>query len=351
MNKKIIISIIGVILLIALAFLLVKGCSKEYIVTFDSDGGSEVKEVKVKENEKLTKPEDPTKENYEFAGWFLDDKEYDFNEKVTKDFTLKAHWSNTSSDSIILDTSNIDLATNETGLIVVKSLPDGYSTENLIWESSDNKIAKVDENGLISAISPGTVTITVTTTDGLYKATCEITINKKRTESKDPVELKKLLISGPSNVMVGSKIKLTAVLVPSYATEKNITWSSSDSTIATVDNSGQVTGKKIGKVTITATASNGQQATKSIIVNDTYTIKFTAEHMGEGGMDMVLRYKYNVYQGNKEITDYKGFKVGSAVFVPGGYTAASQEIKSRPKKTTITLTDNTIVTANIVYVD
>ncbi|MBO4235383.1 MAG: InlB B-repeat-containing protein, partial [Firmicutes bacterium] len=64
-----------------------------YIVSFDSDGGSDVEEQKVAKDAKVEKPEDPTKEGYEFAGWQLNGEDYDFeNTKVTADIELKATW-------------------------------------------------------------------------------------------------------------------------------------------------------------------------------------------------------------------------------------------------------------------
>ena len=66
---------------------------KTYTVTFDSDGGSEIKPVPVKDGEKVTKPEaDPTKDGYTFKGWFNGDTEYDFETAVTANITLKAKW-------------------------------------------------------------------------------------------------------------------------------------------------------------------------------------------------------------------------------------------------------------------
>ena len=63
-----------------------------YTVTFDSDGGSEIKPVPVKDGEKVKKTADPTKDGYAFKGWFNGDKEYDFETAVTADITLKAKW-------------------------------------------------------------------------------------------------------------------------------------------------------------------------------------------------------------------------------------------------------------------
>ena len=63
-----------------------------YTVTFDSDGGNKVATKYIQKNYKAKKPADPTKEGYKFLGWYLNEKEYNFNTKVTKNITLKAKW-------------------------------------------------------------------------------------------------------------------------------------------------------------------------------------------------------------------------------------------------------------------
>lgn len=68
------------------------GCGKKYTVTFNTDGGSKIESVEVEENKTLEKPENPTKKGYTFDKWMLNNKEYDFDTKVTKDITLKATW-------------------------------------------------------------------------------------------------------------------------------------------------------------------------------------------------------------------------------------------------------------------
>ena len=70
------------------------------------------------------------------------------------------------------------------------------------------------------------------------------------------------------NMEIGENEKLTATITPSNATDKNVTWKSSDDSIATVDSTGEVSAKKSGVVTITATTSNGKSSTITINVKE-----------------------------------------------------------------------------------
>ena len=72
----------------------------EFTVTFDSDGGSAVPQQKLR-NAPAVKPADPKKSGYDFAGWYLEDTQYTFDTNVTKDITLKAHWTPTFTTTII----------------------------------------------------------------------------------------------------------------------------------------------------------------------------------------------------------------------------------------------------------
>ena len=80
--------------LLVLIMLLFTGCIKSYkTVTFDSDGGTPVESIKVEKGNTINEPSAPTKEKYEFVGWFLDGEKFNFkNTKIEKNITLKAGW-------------------------------------------------------------------------------------------------------------------------------------------------------------------------------------------------------------------------------------------------------------------
>ena len=83
--------------LIALTLFAITSCNKDddvttFIVSFDTEGGSEVSPQKVEKYKKAIKPDDPIKENCIFQGWYNDDYEYDFSAPVASNITLKARF-------------------------------------------------------------------------------------------------------------------------------------------------------------------------------------------------------------------------------------------------------------------
>lgn len=138
--------------------------------------------------------------------------------------------------------------------------PTTASNISVKYTSSNTRVAMVDSNGLLTAVGKGTCTVTCTAADGSgRKDTCKVTV-------KQPV--RKLTISGGSSVNEGSSIELKAVAAPSNATNKNVTWSSSDKTVAKVSSTGKVTALKAGKATIKCTAKDGSRvaASKTVTV-------------------------------------------------------------------------------------
>ena len=263
--------LLGLVIVIIIIVLLFKGCSKkeEYIVIFDTNGGSEVNSATVYENDTVSKPIDPTREGYKFIGWYYKDELFDFNTKITKDMTLTAQWAEIS-DELSLNTGSISVLLGEQRGIEVISLPEGVTKDNLIWTSSDPSIASVDANGNIKALKAGTVTITVKTSDGKYTAQCSVTVTA--TEK----EVESVTINGVNELTEGESARLTVSFTPSDATNTKVTWTSSDPSIASVDANGNIKALKTGTVTITVTSSNGKKATKTIKVNQKTSNKTTS---------------------------------------------------------------------------
>ncbi len=178
-RKAIIGVIVGIILLAIIILLLLKGCqSKEYEVTFDANGGNVVESIHVKENGQIKKPTDPTREGYEFIGWYYNGKLFDFSKKITKDMKLEARWSKALQDISI---ANMTLKVGQSDTIKVSLEPSDVTVE-LVYSSSDSSIVSIDQNGKVTAKKAGKVTITVKTKDGKHQASCEITVEEEKEE-------------------------------------------------------------------------------------------------------------------------------------------------------------------------
>ena len=137
--------------------------------------------------------------------------------------------------------------------------PSDANASELIWTSSNPGVASVD-NGLIVAISPGTTTITVSNGDGV-ESSCVVDV------SSSAVTVENIsIIPSSVSLKVNGATQLTVEFYPGNATNKTITWSSSNRSVATVDSNGLVTAKGTGNAIIYAKSSNGIVGTAVITV-------------------------------------------------------------------------------------
>lgn len=132
-------------------------------------------------------------------------------------------------------------------------MPADASNKAVKWSSSDEKIAKVDENGMVTAVGAGKATITATTVDGGFTASCTVSVNKPIVHVTG-VALDKTAI-GP--MTIGYYETLTATVSPADADNKAVTWSTDNAAAAAVDQSGRITSVGAGSATITATTADG----------------------------------------------------------------------------------------------
>ncbi len=131
--------------------------------------------------------------------------------------------------------------------------PKSATNQKVTWKSSNKKVATVNDKGVIKAIKKGTATITVTTKDGKKTAKCKVTV-------MDPVKVRSIKFSKKSySIKKGKTIVLKPIIDPTSATNKEVTYESSNKRIATVDKNGKVKGKKKGKVIITVTTNDGKK--------------------------------------------------------------------------------------------
>ena len=135
--------------------------------------------------------------------------------------------------------------------------PANADNKTLVWTSSNTKIATVS-NGVVKGVKAGRVIITAKTTDGSnISATCTVTV-------KQPVT--RISLSKKATMYTGKKLTLKAKVIPANASNKALTWKSSNTKIAKVASNGVVTGVKAGTVKITATAKDGSRKSATCTV-------------------------------------------------------------------------------------
>lgn len=135
----------------------------------------------------------------------------------------------------------------------VNFAPDYTGNKALTWKSSDETVATIAKDGKITGLKDGVVTITATSADS-KTATTELTVGKGNPNvAVTGVTLNKTTTS----LAVGATETLTATVAPANATNKKVTWKSSDATKATVDATGKITAVAEGTATITVTTEDG----------------------------------------------------------------------------------------------
>ena len=156
-----------------------------------------------------------------------------------------------SVSSVTLKKTSLTMQVGKTEILKVTVKPTNADIRNVIWTSSNTKVATVDSKGKVKAIGKGTATITATAADGSGKnAACKVTVVKKIVTG---VTIK----CKANTVKVKKTLTLTATVKPTNADINGVTWKSSNTKVATVDSNGKVCGIKKGTVTITATAKDG----------------------------------------------------------------------------------------------
>ena len=162
--------------------------------------------------------------------------------------------------SVTLDTTSSEVEVGST-VSLVATVTGGLGT--VTWTSNDNAIATVDENGTVTGMAAGTVTITAThTSDSSVSATCSIIV--KAVEQPPVQEVAVTMGQTSGEVEVSQTLQLSVSVTG--ATNSAVTWSSSDTTKATVDANGVVTGVAAGSVTITATSQEDTSKTATCSV-------------------------------------------------------------------------------------
>ena len=192
----------------------------------------------------------------------------DFGKARSCNFIIKAFTDNETQtpvvevESVSLNKSEMTLTEGESETLAATITPENAENKSITWSSNNEAVATVDVNGNVTAKSAGTAVITATSTNG-KSAGCTVTVEKKQIPVTE-VRLSESTVG----IVEGSTYKLTATVLPENTTDsKNVSWSSSNSEVATVDANGTVTAKRAGTAVITATSTNGKTAGCTVTVS------------------------------------------------------------------------------------
>lgn len=156
-------------------------------------------------------------------------------------------------DSIKMDYDKVTMNVGEEYRLTAVLIPSNATNQNIIWTTSNDKIVKVDASGMLTAVGSGTATIIAQSEDGGHIDMTNVTVLQPVTEIK--------LSETEMSVKKGTVFWLNATVLPETANNKKVTWSSSDTSLATVDQTGKVTTLKVGTVTIACVSEdNGSVA-------------------------------------------------------------------------------------------
>lgn len=178
--------------------------------------------------------------------------------------------------------------------------PSDACNNTIIWTSSNTDVATVNSSGVVTTITPGTTIITATTQDGNKTATCEITVNNVAVTDVS-------LNPSSAKIAIDETLQLTPTVMPSNAVNKNISWNSDNTDVATVSQSGLVKPVALGDAVITVTSEDGNKTascsiTVALIPVTSIAIKDTAMNLSVGELQTLTAAIAPLNASNKTVS-------------------------------------------------
>ena len=171
---------------------------------------------------------------------------------------------------VTLNKTTLTLEAGASETLTATITPADATNQKVSWKSSKEAVATVDANGKVTGVKAGEAVITVTTEDGGKTATCKVYVNTA-TVAVTGVMLNKT----ETTILEGSSETLVATVLPENATNRNVSWKSSDEAVATVDANGKVTGVKAGEAVITVTTEDGKKTNTCKVTVKSNTVNVT----------------------------------------------------------------------------
>ena len=164
--------------------------------------------------------------------------------------------------SVYLNANELTLIEQESSKLIATIQPTDANDKKLIWNTTNANVATVDDNGNIMAVSPGVASITVSSSNGTTAA-CTVVVRGKKVEVSN-------INFGYSNISldIGQSAKINAIISPDNATDSRLTWNTTNASVATVDNNGNIMAVSPGVASISVSSSNGKTATCTVVVKE-----------------------------------------------------------------------------------
>lgn len=211
-----------------------------YTVTWKDHNGTIIKEEQVRYGDDATPPADPERYLYIFVGW---DKSCT---DITADTVITAIYVEIVKVTEI-QTTDVKIKNGELQVLSYAVVPDNATNKSVTFETSDETVVTISNDGTLQANNAGTATVTVTASDGSgVTATCAVTV------AADDEVTSLWLIPNELYLQIGKTVVVAADIIAGDDADTALMWTSSDTGVATVDKNGKVKGVAVGKTTITA---------------------------------------------------------------------------------------------------
>jgi len=278
-----------------------------------------------------------------------------YNITTTSEVVISA----VSMQGIQLNMEQLELLVGAEETLIAEVIPPNTTITTLLWTSSNEKIASVDQEGTVKGISPGETTIKVKSIDGKISATVKVTVQPIAVAS---ITLNKSIL----NLKSGDSEKLISTVDPADATNTKVTWSSSDSKIATVSQDGTVKGINAGSAIITVKSGDGKisataEVTVKVIAVASITLNKSILNLKSGDSEKLISTVNPADATNTKVTwsssnskiatvsqdgTVKGVNAGSAIITVksgDGKTFATAEVTVLPTAVSgITINKNSL---------
>ena len=251
---------------------------------------------------------------------------------------------------IKINKSSLSLEVGDEEILEVQIRPENATNKVLNWNSSNEEVVEVDKNGKLKAKKKGSALIEVTSANR-KKATCKIEVKEKEEKKEDKkenttdksketkpegkpveapsekpiekIEVATLKFYNDNITMLSTDTdKMHLVITPENATEKKISWTSSNPNVATVDQEGNIKAVSKGETTITATAPNGVMTTGKItvkhnilIIGDSHTYRPEGSYSKHRIATQFLRMVYDGGYIDEKVVTSKHLQYSKPVYI------------------------------------